>query len=69
MLDNYKHKFIPLILPIILILFWYGITDGFLRPVRIQGYVLSYRRRPVIWGSGFIFRSFEAMDSDTAIIS
>ncbi|MDO5823401.1 ABC transporter permease [Methanobrevibacter sp.] len=28
MLDNYKNKFVPLILPIILILFWYGITDG-----------------------------------------
>ena len=28
MFDNYKNKFVPLILPIILILFWYLITDG-----------------------------------------
>lgn len=28
MFDNYKNKFIPLILPIVLILIWYGITDG-----------------------------------------
>ena len=28
MLESYKNKFIPLILPIIIILFWYFITDG-----------------------------------------
>ena len=28
MFDNYKNKFVPLILPIILILFWYVITNG-----------------------------------------
>ena len=28
MFDNYKNKFIPFIVPIILILFWYFITDG-----------------------------------------
>ena len=28
MFDNYKNKFVPLIVPIILILFWYLITDG-----------------------------------------
>ena len=28
MLENYKNKFIPLILPIALILIWHGITDG-----------------------------------------
>ncbi|MBQ6511537.1 ABC transporter permease [Methanobrevibacter sp.] len=28
MFDNYKNKFIPLILPILIILFWYFITDG-----------------------------------------
>ncbi len=29
MFDNYKNKFIPFIVPIILILFWYLITNGF----------------------------------------
>ena len=28
MFDNYKNKFIPVIIPIILILFWYLITNG-----------------------------------------
>ena len=28
MLDNYKNKLVPLIVPVLLILFWYFITDG-----------------------------------------
>ncbi|WP_458455859.1 ABC transporter permease [Methanobrevibacter sp.] len=28
MFENYKNKFVPLILPIVLILIWHGITDG-----------------------------------------
>ena len=29
MFDNYRNKFIPLILPICIIIFWYLITEGF----------------------------------------
>ena len=39
MLDNYKNKFLPFIVPIILILFWFLITDGMelITPYKLPG--------------------------------